>query len=509
MKRNHVQELRRVRSQSTIALMLTVVFILGLPLRSSYAGSSQGLQGVRSGERPNILFIISDDQSWAHTGANGDRVVKTPVFDSVARSGVLFPNSFTSAPSCTPSRAAVLTGQAFSRLEEGANLLSTLPKKFAVYPDLLEASGYAVGFTRKGWGPGQFAPGGRTRAPAGAEFKNFDEFMKSVAEGKPLCFWFGSQDPHRPYEKGSGVASGIKLADIVVPSFLPDTPEVRSDIADYFFEIERFDREVGALLDSLKRAGKLENTIVVITSDNGMPFPRAKTNLYDYGTRMPLAIQWLAKVKGGRVITDFVSHTDFAPTFLEAAGLKAVPAMTGRSLLPMLTGRKSGRVEGWRDKAFAGRERHDVFRNNLGYPVGYPTRAVRTDKFLYIRNFEPERVPAGDNPAQNQDNDRGPTKTFIVEHKDDAHVRAFYQLAYGKRPAEELYDLTSDPQQIKNVAGSAKYRAAKKRLNADLDGWMRKMKDPRAFGKGDVFDRYPIYPGGRAAPAGATFAAPR
>lgn len=479
--------IRRRAACTTLALTALIALLLTGANAVQVNGRSQTL----ADDRPNILFAISDDQSWAHTGANGDRAVKTPTFDRVAREGVLFPNSFCSSPSCTPSRAAVLTGQAFSRLEEGANLLSTLPKKFAVYPDLLEAAGYHVGYTRKGWDPGQYAPGGRTRNPAGPEFKSFAEFMKNVPEGRPFCFWFGGRDPHRPYEKGSGVASGIKLADIRVPPFLPDTPEIRSDLADYLFEIERFDHDLREMLALLEKAGKLRNTIVVITSDNGMPFPRAKTNLYDWGTRMPLAIQWPARVPGGRVITDFISHTDFAPTFLEAAGLKPPSEMTGRSLLPILTGTKSGRVEPQRDKAFTGRERHDTFRDNLGYPM----RAVRTEKFLYIRNFKPERVPAGDDPNQNQDNDRGPTKTFLVENKNNPAIQPFYQMAYGKRPTEELYDLSVDAGQVNNVAGRAKYATELKKLRAELDDWMKKLKDPRSLpgDKGDIFDRYPVY----------------
>lgn len=446
-------------------------------------------------KRPNILFIISDDQSWMHTGISGDPVVKTPVFDRIARNGVLFTNSYCSTPSCTPSRAAVLTGQSFNRLEEGASLLSTLPKKFQVYPDMLEAAGYAVGYTRKGWDPGDYEPGGRTRNPTGPEFKTFEEFIQSVPDGKPFCFWFGGREPHRPYEKSSGLKSGMKADKIRVPPFLPDSPEIRSDIADYLFEIQLFDRDMGEMLTLLEKTGALNNTIVVVTSDNGMPFPRGKCNLYDAGTRMPLAIQWPAKVKGGRVVTDFISHTDFAPTFLEAAGLKPPAEMTGRSLLQLLTGTKSGRVEAQRDKAFFGRERHDVFRLEQGLPVGYPMRAVRTDDFLYIRNFKPERMPAGDNTEKNQDNDRGPSKTFVAEYKDDPKVRPFYQLAYGKRPAEELYDLRKDPYQLNNIAGETQYAAEQKRLRAELNGWMRRMNDPRALPgtAGDVFDRYPVY----------------
>ena len=233
--------------------------------------------------RPNILFCIADDASWSSFSANGDTVCKTPNFDRVAKEGVRFNFAFCASPSCTPSRGAILTGQAIHRLESGANLWSTLPAKFQTYPDILEHAGYTVGFTRKGWGPGQ--NGERPRNPAGPDFKSFDAFLKTVPAGKPFCFWFGSHDPHLPvHAKGDGIKEGLKPADVKVPAFLPDFPEVRSDILDYYTRVQRFDRDVGECLKLLEESGRAGNTIVVITSDNGMPFPRGKANLYDSGT---------------------------------------------------------------------------------------------------------------------------------------------------------------------------------------------------------------------------------
>jgi uncharacterized sulfatase len=376
----------------------------------------------------------------------------------------------------------------FWRLEEGANLWSTLPEKFSVYTDLLEATGYRVGHTRKGWGPGKIEPGGRTRNPAGPRYRNFKEFLEGVPDGKPFCFWFGSHDPHRAYEKGSGLGSGKRLEDVEVPPVLPDGPEVRSDILDYYFEIERFDREVGEMLALLEEK-RLDNTLVVITSDNGMPFPRAKTNLYDYGTRMPLAVRWPARVKGGRVIDDLISFTDFAPTFLEAAGLEPQPEMTGRSFLDLPTSHKQGRVDPERDMVFTGRERHTDRREGRR---GYPMRAIRTHQFLYIRNLRPDRWPAGD-PEGYGDIDGSPTKKFMMENRDAENVRELFQLAFGKRPAEELYNLERDPAQLENVAELPEYAEAKRKLQAELEQFMTDTEDPRAFGKGDEWDTQPYY----------------
>jgi N-sulfoglucosamine sulfohydrolase len=436
-------------------------------------------------QRPNILFALADDWGWPHARQYGDKVVRTPTFDRVAREGVVFVQAHCCSPSCTPSRGAMLTGQAVHRLEEGGNLWSFLPKKFPVYTDILEQAGYFAGHERKGWGPGSLEGSGRTRNPAGPQFRNFQEFLKSAPGDKPFCYWFGSHDPHRPYEKGSGLASGMDLKGVHIPEFLPDTPEVRSDFLDFYFEVQRYDRETGEILDLIERSGKLDNTIVVMTGDNGIPFPRAKANVYNYGTHQPLAIRWPARIKGGRTIDDFVSFADFAPTFLEAAGLKPLSEMTGRSLLGLLEGRRGA----GRDKIFVERERHaNVRKDNLSYPM----RAVRTKEFLYIRNPRPNRWPAGDPPAFG-DVDPSPTKDLILNRREDPAMKKFFGLAFEKRPAEELYDLQKDPGEIRNVAADPRYASAKQKLSAELDRWMKETKDPRATSEDDPWDRYPYF----------------
>lgn len=457
------------------------------------AGAFVSTQGVRAADaRPNILLCIADDASSHHFGANGDKVVRTPTFDRVAREGVNFRNAFCSSPSCTPSRGALLTGQHFWRLKEGANLWSRWPTNFAVYPELLAKAGYHVGLKGKGWGPGDVSYYKHTRNPAGPAVKDFGAFLTNKPAGKPFCFWFGSTDPHRLYDRGAGVKSGLKIEDVVVPPYLPDTPEVRSDILDYYFEIERFDRDIGAMLKLLEDRGEMDNTLVVIISDNGWPFPRGKATCYDAGTRMPFAIRWPAKVKGGRVVNDFVSLTDLAPTFLEAAGLKPPAEMTGKSLVSLLASGRSGQVEASRSKVFFGRERHASVRAGN---VGYPTRGIRTADFLYLRNYEPERWPAGDPPTygdvdQHLDIAGSPSKQAVVEHGDEPGRKRLFDLAFGKRPAEELYDLKADPWQTNNVAGDKRYSENLKRLRTELDRKLTEMKDPRALGKGDEFDRY-------------------
>jgi arylsulfatase A-like enzyme len=446
---------------------------------------------------------IADDWGWPHAGAYGDAAIKTPHFDRVAREGALFKNAFVASPSCTPSRAALLTGQWHWRLEESANLWSTLQKKFPVYPDLLADAGYFVGHSGKGWGPGKIEPGGRPHNPAGPGFKNFDAFLDKRPAGKPFCFWWGSVDPHREYEPGSGAAAGIKLGALKLPACFPDDPEVRADLADYGFEVQRFDRDLGAILETLARLGELDRTIVVVTSDNGIPFPRCKGNLYDTGTHVPLAIRWPGVIKPGRAINDFVSLTDLAPTFLEAAGLRPTDAMTGRSLMKLLKDERSGRVDPARAHVLTGKERHTPCQEapDAG---GTPMRAIRTHDFLYIRNYRPDRWPAGTPESDKahfpgawySDCDNGPTKILMVERRDqDPKRRRLYDLAFAKRPAEELYDLRKDPDQLVNVADDPAYAETKANLSLQLTGELKATGDSRVIGGAERFEAYPYYGG--------------
>ncbi len=374
-------------------------------------------------------------------------------------------------------------------MREGGNLWSTLPEDIEVYPDILERAGYHVGLTGKGWGPGDFRPGGRTRNPAGPSMASFDTFLAGVPRGKPFCYWFGSTDPHRPYEKGTGRSSGIDVDKVRVPAWLPDHPEVRSDIADYFFEVQRFDSDVGRILKSLEAAGQRDNTLFVVTSDNGMPFPRAKTNLYDSGTRMPLVVMWPKRIPAGRLVDDMVSFTDLAPTFLEAAGLPVPAGVTGRSLIPVLTAKTNGRIARYRSRVFFGRERHT---NRSVGAVGYPMRALRTYDYLYIRNFMPDRWPAG-SPPNFGDIDDSPTKQLLLENREKREFTRLFELACGKRPSEELYDLQADPNQLSNIAGDPENERLLASVRARLDRRLVETDDPRATGGEAIWDTAPYY----------------
>lgn len=461
---------------------------------------------------PNILFCISDDQSYAHAGANGDPVVKTPAFDRVAREGIRFTHAFCDAPTCGPSRSSILTGQPIWRLEEAGNIHSTLPKKFNTYTEVLTQAGYSVGYTGKGWAPGRLAAGGRDSNPAGKEFQhrrlkppfkmmrntdyaaNFDDFLGEVKKDQPFCFWLGTSEPHRGYELGVGKRSGKDPSKVIVPKIFPDHPIVRSDILDYFVEIEHFDKMVARALDSLDKSGQLDNTIVVVTSDHGMPFPRAKASLHDQGSRVPLAIRWPKGIKdSGRVFSDPVNLSALAPTFLQAAGLEVPDMMTATSLQDVIEN-KSGTA---RLAAFIAMERHDGCRKG---GKGYPSRAIRTKDYMYIFNHNPDRWPAG-NPDREfcaryipfGEVDSSPTKSLIMDSKDKLGFKRFYDLAFAKRPAEELYNLAEDPGQINNLAGQPRYAKMQKELCTLLKQHLVSTKDPRALGLDAPWDYYPYY----------------
>lgn len=443
---------------------------------------------------PNILIAISDDQSWLHTSASGDPVVATPTFDRIANEGVLFTHAYSPAPNCSPSRAAIFTGKQIWQLGAAANLRGPLDVSYTVFPDLLEEAGYHVGFTGKGWDPGDLKDTGRSRNPAGNEYnrngtgryvENFVAFLNEREEGQPFYFWFGSHDPHAPYAGGTGSRAGLDPRDVPLPPHIPDTPRVRGRMLDYYAEVQRFDRHVEEMLDILRDKGLLDNTIIIVTSDNGIDFPRGKLNLYDYGSRVPLAIRWPGKTKGGHIAEEFVSLMDLAPTLLEAAGVPVPPDMSGKSLVSVIEAGQDGEIDPAFNHVIYGRERHSPYREKM---YSYPSRALRTEDYLYIRNFAPDRWPAGDPPYYGDSGGRGLFLKIIFQNMNEHAQTLFYQLNYAKRPAEELYDLRLDPDQIVNVAERAVHATVKDRLWAQLEAHLVETGDPRVRGEDGGWD---------------------
>lgn len=427
-------------------------------------------------KRPNILIALADNWAFPTASAYGDEVVKTPTFDRIAENGILFNEAFCQIPSCSPARAVLLSGQAFCRLGSGANLHGFWPE-VKDYPSLLQDNGYHVGHTLKGWGPGYFGnKPHKALNPAGKYYKEFSEFIKDKKDDKPFCFWFGSHDPHMPWNKGGEHKKGLNIDKIRVPKYIPDHPVVRQEIVEYYGEVQKFDYEVNEIYELLEKKGMLENTIIIMMGDNGWQAPRGLANLYDAGTKTCMAIQWPAKYKkGGKVIDSFIDFSDIAPSLLEAAGVAVPKEMTGKSLWSLI----DGKIEG-RDRLFMGRERHANVRYDN---AGYPGRAIRTKKYLYIRNYFPDRWPAGDPQTWHAvgpygDIDNSIIKSFIMLNKKNV-TKEHFRLCFEKRPAEELYDLTKDPDQVNNVAKDKAYKADLEKLRKALTEEMKAVKDPR------------------------------
>ncbi|HEY6400204.1 MAG TPA: sulfatase, partial [Blastocatellia bacterium] len=478
-----------------------------------------------------------------------NQVIKTPNIDRLARDGILFTRAFVNAPSCTPSRSSLLSGRYFFNTGRGAILQtaewdSSIPS----YPHLLRDAGYHIGETYKVWSPGApvdapFGAGkyayekagnlpnnfsenvtemvskGLSLEEARAKIynqvrRNFEDFLADRKAGQPWHYWFGATTTHRRWIKGSGKKLwGIEPDSLKgkLPPFLPDVPEVREDIADYLGEAQAWDAYVGVLLKKLEESGELENTLIVVSGDHGMPgVSDGKCNLYDFGVGVAMVAR-LPKGMGGRpgrVVDDLISLVDVGPTFLEAAGVSPPAGINARSFLDVLRSDKNGQIDANRTWVISGRERHVAFANENNLP--YPQRALRTREFLYIRNFAPERWPLGvpyrvtetSAPGQEElegetyaafaDMDASPTKAWLVLHRNDAQWKRYYEIAFARRPAEELYDLSKDPYQTRNVASDPAYAKDRVRLADRLMKILTEAGDPRVTGDGKTFERPPF-----------------
>jgi len=504
-------------------------------------------------EKPNILFAFADDWGkYASCYANVEgseawqKVVNTPNIDRIAREGILFNNAFVNAPSCTPCRSSLLSGQYFYRTGQGAILQGAVwDESIPTYPLLLEENGYHIGFTYKVWSPGKPRDAGyggdRNRYhQAGAKFNgfsqnvskmikegktvdeakqflydevrgNFQAFLNANENDKPFCYWFGPTNTHRKWTMGSGKDLwGIDPDDLTgkIPPFLPDVDTVRVDFADYLGEVMAFDAGLGVLLEMLEEKGELDNTLIVVSGDHGIPgFTMGKCNLYDFGTNVALMARWPSVIKSNRMVEDFVNLMDLAPTFLEIGETEVPGVMTGKSLLTVLKGEGNGQIQQERDYVITGRERHVAKVRDGNVP--YPQRALRTKDFLYIINFEPDRWPMGNEASLNSeeipdfnelanntfaafgDYDASPTKAWIIENRSPDNEK-YFQFAFGKRPKEELFDIKNDPFQINNLAKDPKFAEIKQQMNKQLLAELKATGDPRVIGDGQTFEKMPF-----------------
>lgn len=466
-------------------------------------------------KRPNILFAIMDDVTFRHIGAYGCSWVKTPNFDRIAKNGLLFNRAYTPNAKCAPSRSAIVTGRNSWQLEDAGNHWSYFPAKFKTFAEVLAQHNYAVGYTGKGCAPvvAKNADGSARELLVKAFNKiktvpptkfisnidyaaNFDQFLSEKGD-HPFFFWYGGLEPHRGYEYRSGITKGGKKVEQVpdgdVFAYWPKADSVKTDLLDYAFEIEYFDQQLGRMLKSLEDKGELDNTLIIVTSDNGMPFPRVKGQAYEYSNHLPLAVMWPGGITHpGRQINDFISFIDFAPTILDVAGIaisqNGMQPITGKRFTDIFSSDKTGTINAGRNEVLIGKERHDVGRPD---DVGYPIRGIIREHLLYVHNFETGRWPAGNPETGYLNVDGGPTKSVCLSKvyaaDDDFN---FWKWSFAKRRADELYDISKDPDCLKNLAGEPAYQKELVALHDRLFTQLRAQGDPRMFGNGAVFDRY-------------------
>lgn len=535
---------KTIISALRILLFLSIIVLLA---------SCKGTPEKAPPKRPNILFAFADD--WgkyagcyaAVDGPNSiNAIVKTPNIDRIAREGALFTKAFVNAPSCTPCRSSLLSGRHFYQTGLGAILQGAVwNDSIPTFPLLLEQNGYHIGYTYKVWSPGQPQDAGygglENRYQNSAAFNNYSQnvnkqmreegktmeaakealheevrtnfqaFLDARTGDEPFCYWWGPTNVHRKWTYGSGKALwGIEPDELAgkMPAFLPDVDTIREDFADYLGEVTAFDAGLGVILQMLEESDELDNTFIVVSGDHGAPgFSNGKCNLYDFGVQVALAARWPKVIPANRVIEDFVSLPDLAPTFLEAGQAPFPEGLTARSLMPILKSAQSGQIESDRTWVITGRERH-VQKARAGY-LPYPQRAIRTKDFLYIINFEPDRYPMGDPMVVNDsyrpdidaltnntfvafgDYDASPTKAWLVAHRREAALKPFYQFAFGKRPREELYELESDPDQVNNLADDQAYEEVRIRLNQQLLEELTRTGDPRVNKDTIPFESFP------------------
>ncbi|TMM58594.1 sulfatase [Maribacter algarum] len=462
--------------------------------------------------RPNILVIMFDD-AGLDMSAYGSTYVNTPGFDAIAKDGVLFNRAYTPNAKCAPSRASVITGRNSWQLDAAANHVIYFPSKFKTYQEALLENGYTTGHTGKGYGPAlTFAADGSERQVMGPAFNektltpptigigsndysaNFKDFLDKAPADQPWSFWIGTIEPHRGYEYGSGAKLAGKTTDMIkeFPLYWPDNEITRNDLLDYAYEIEDTDKHIQKVLKTLEERNLLENTLIVVTSDHGMPFPRVKGNQYENANHVPMAMLWKGKSKG-KVVDDYISFIDLAPTFLEAAGVdwasSGMHPATGKSLMNIITSEKSGQIETERDYVLVGKERHDTGRPN---DVGYPIRGIYKDSLLYLKNYEIDRWPSGNPETGYLNTDGSPTKTEILNLRRKGTNKHFWKLNFGKRVSEELYDIKNDPYCINNLANNSSLEPLKAQLKSEMEAKLLEQNDLRMKGFGHLYEAHPF-----------------
>ncbi len=433
-------------------MKVPITFLSILLLTGSLLGCASSEENVQQ-DAPNIVFLFSDDQSSPDLGAYGNSAIQTPNLDRLADEGMVFRRGYVTSSQCSPSRASILTGQSPHVVGASRLHIDAQPR----YESLIEK------LNEQGYYTGAFRKVHQSEIQEQFDFygdgdADFSSFFESLPENQPFFLWFGTTDPHRGYNLDE-YEYQHNPGDVIVPEYLPDTEEVRKDIANYYNEITRFDTESGEILNLLEERGSSENTMVVVSSDNGMPFPRAKATLYEAGVRVPLIIKWPDRIEPGST-DELVSLVDLPATWLDAAGAEIPEGIGGKSLLPFFEDNETDH----REYIFAERNWHDNWD---------PMRAVIGDRYKLIQNYRPEvgYIPSLDiiNSPSYQEIQR------LEEEGELSGNLSWYQQA--SRPQVEFYDLQNDPNEWNNLAEEAGYDSLINEYQQILSEWMNETHD--------------------------------
>ncbi len=420
---------------------------------------------MQAQQSPNFVFIIADDISWDDFGCYGNEVVKTPNIDKLASDGLRFTNAFLTASSCSPSRCSIISGK-YPHSNGAAELHTELPESEIPFPLLLKENGYYTAHAGK-WHMGSATHRAFDRYTDNNGYKNGDggednwvRFLKERPKDKPFFFWLASHDAHRPWG-----ADTFKITHdpkkIKVPVYFTDTPETRQDMASYYNEIARFDYYIGKVREELDKQGVLKNTLIIVMADNGRPFPRCKTRVYDSGMKTPFVVFFpeMIKRKGGTT-ESLISSIDIAPTILELAGVAVPEKYQGVSFLPVL-------------KNPAAEVRNAVFSEHNWHDYEAHERMIRTKDFLYVLNARPNLSNCG--PA---DSKGSATQHALNQLRDEGKLTpAQADVFVVPRPAEELFGLKNDDQQLLNIASVPSFQKKLNEMRDLLENWQKNMGD--------------------------------
>ena len=416
--------------------------------------------------KPNVLLYVTDDHGTDDAGCYGNPVIKTPGLDMLASEGTRFTRAFCTSASCSPSRSVILTG-----LHTHATGQYGLAHSYHHFVSFAHVKSLPVLLSNAGYrtvSAGKFHV-----APEGAY--HFDQYIKRVSprqmadtcrpiiaaeDRRPFFLYFCTTEPHRPFHREG--SDPVDPKDVIVPPYLPDTPECREELAEYYGSVQRADSGLVRLIEILKETGRWEDTMIVYVSDNGIPFPGAKTTLYEPGIRLPCVVRNPYQKRRGITSSAMITWADITPTILEFTGaMRPERDVHGHSFLSVLD---QENPEGW-DEIYASHTFHEV-------TMYYPMRVVRTRRYKLIWNI----AHGLEYPFAS---DLWNSKTWqALLKRGDTHYAKRTVRAYIHRPKFELYDLENDPDEIKNLADDKNYAAILEELKRKLKDFQERTDDP-------------------------------